>query len=319
MELGRIYELVVKMGIDADLRDRAEIDRVLGKAKKAFDKLDDEDKRYFDTERLANPFADTRVLAGEPDREIAELIAGVDMEVGEVLLADRLNEKGHSIDLILAHHPEGPALAGMDGVMSLQADAWAKHGVPINVGDALIFERAAEVRRKIMPANHMRAVEAAQLLGLAFMSCHTPSDNVAAAFVEDHLKEAEPRTVEDIVKALRRVPEYADAAGKGAGPQVVAGLADRRCGRIAVEMTGGTEGPVEAVDRLAEAGVGTLVGMHFSEELRKRADERKMNLVVAGHIASDAIGMNHILDAIEAEGVKITTCSGLLRVSRSPG
>lgn len=316
MELGEIYQLVVATGIETDLRDRAEIDRALDKAKKAHDKLDDDEREFFDVERLTNPYADTRIMAGERDRRIGELIAGIDMEVGEVLLADRLNEKGHAIDLILAHHPEGPALAGLDGVMALQADGWAKHGVPVNVGDALISERAAEVRRKLMPTNHMRAVDAAQLLGFAFMSCHTPSDNVVTRFVDEHLAAAEPRTVGDIVKALREIPEYAEAARMGAGPEVIAGAAERRAGRISVDMTGGTEGPVEAVDKLADAGVGTLVGMHFSEDLRKRADERKMNLIVAGHIASDAIGMNHILDAIEAKGVKVSVCSGLSRVRR---
>lgn len=317
MTLGSIYDLAVKMGTEADIRESAEIDRVLEKAKKAYDKLDEDDKPFFDVESLTNPFADTRIMAGDPDREVRELIVGIDMEVGEILLADRLNAKDHSIDLVLTHHPEGPALANLQGVMYLQADGWAKHGVPINIGDALIADRAGEVRRRLMGLNHMRAIDAANLLGLAFMSCHTPSDNLVNRFVDEHLKTAGPRTVNDIVKSLRTIPEYADAAKKGAGPEVVAGAGDRRCGKVSVDMTGGTEGPVEAIEKLADAGVGTIVGMHFSEDLKKKADEKKMNLVVAGHIASDAIGMNHILDAIEARGVRVTTCSGLLRVGRA--
>ena len=42
--------------------------------------------------------------------------------------------------------------------------------------------------------------------------------------------------------------------------------------------------------------VGTLVGMHYSEGHRKRAEELKLNLVIAGHISSDVLGMNLILD-----------------------
>jgi hypothetical protein len=316
MTLGSIYDLAVKMGKEADIRESAEIDRVLEKAKKAYDKMDEDDKPFFDVESLTNPFADTRIMAGDPGREVRELIVGIDMEVGEILLADRLNEKEHTIDLVLSHHPEGPALANLQGVMYLQADGWAKHGVPINIGDALIADRAGEVRRRLMGLNHMRAIDAASLLGLAFMSCHTPSDNLVNRFVDRHVQAASPRTVGDIVKSLRAIPEYADAAKKGAGPEVVAGAGERRCGRVSVDMTGGTEGPVEAIEKLADAGVGTIVGMHFSEDLKKKADEKKMNLIVAGHIASDAIGMNHILDAIEAQGVAVTTCSGLLRVKR---
>ena len=36
--------------------------------------------------------------------------------------------------------------------------------------------------------------------------------------------------------------------------------------------------------------------MHYSEEHRKRAEELKLNLVIAGHISSDVLGMNLILD-----------------------
>lgn len=316
MDLGQIYDLAVAMGIQADLRDKTEIDRVLKKAKKAYDKLDEGEKPFFDLERLSNPFDDTRIMAGGRDREIRELVTGIDMETQEVLLADRLNERGHKIDLILTHHPEGPALAGLDGVMYLQADGWAKYGVPINVGDALISERASEVRRRLMPINHMRAIMAADALGFAFMSCHTPADNQVTKFLSGQMAAAEPKTLDDVVKCLRAVPEYTEAAKNGAGPEIIVGTPERRAGNVIVDMTGGTEGPVEAFERLADAGVGTIVGMHFSEDIRKKADEKKMNLVVAGHIASDAIGMNLILDRIEAQGVTVTTCSGLLRVKR---
>jgi hypothetical protein len=317
MKLGDIYDLVVRMGVEADPREPAEIDRKLDKLKKAYEKCDDDEKRLFDRERLTNPFDDTRIMAGTRDTEVGELLCGIDMETPEVLLADRLNQRGHKIDLILTHHPEGPALAALDGVMYLQADTWAHQGVPINVGDALISERAGEVKRRMMPINHMRAIQAAELLGFAYASSHTPADNLVHRFVTRHLEEAAPRTLEDVTEALRRIPEYEHAAMEKAGPEIVAGSAERRAGRVAVDMTGGTEGPAEAFERLADAGVGTIVGMHFSEDIRKKAEEKKLNLVVAGHMASDNIGMNHVLDEIEKRGVTITTCSGIYRVKRS--
>jgi hypothetical protein len=128
MKLSEIYRIAVEKGIAEDARDRAEIDRVLDTARKAFDKLDDDDKEFFDTERLTNPYSDTRISAGDPDMEIRGLLAGIDMEVGEVLLADRLREKGEPIDLIFAHHPEGPGFANLHEVMYMQADLWAVQG-----------------------------------------------------------------------------------------------------------------------------------------------------------------------------------------------
>ena len=234
-----------------------------------------------------------------------------------MLLADRLREKGDPIDLVLAHHPEGSGYATLHEVMGMQADLWASEGVSVAAADALIGPRADEVRRKIMPANHFRAVQAAELLGLACMSCHTAADNCVNAYVQHYLDESRPTTLDEIVKCLRTIPEYEDATHKGYGPSIIQGAGSSRAGRMVADMTGGTEGPEEALDRLARAGVGTLVGMHYSEAHRKKAEELKLNLVIAGHISSDVLGMNLILDEIERAGdVQVFCASGMVRVSR---
>lgn len=318
MKLSDIYRVCIEQGREADARGRDEIDRVLAEARSAFDKLEESEREHFDTEKLTNPYSDTRICAGDPDAEIRGLLVGVDMEVGEVLLADRLRERGAAIDLIFAHHPEGPGYANLHEVMYMQADLWAAQGVSIAVGDSLIAPRAEEIRRRIMPVNHYRAVQAAELLGFASLSCHTPADNSVNRFVQSHLDERAPRTLDDVVKVLREIPEYSDAAKKGYGPAVIVGTGSARPGRIVVDMTGGTEGPADALNRLSAAGVGTLVGMHYSEEHKKRAEELKLNLVIAGHISSDVLGMNLILDAIEKSGeLEVHCASGMVRFRRS--
>ena len=83
-----------------------------------------------------------------------------------------------------------------------------------------------------------------------------------------------------------------------------------------VDMTGGTSGPVESLGKLAAAGVGTIVGMHMGEEHRKRAKEENMNVVIAGHVSSDSLGMNLVIDQYERQGVQVIACSGFTRVSR---
>jgi hypothetical protein len=135
--------------------------------------------------------------------------------------------------------------------------------------------------------------------------------------VQNFLEEHEPKTLDDVVKMLRQIPEYRDGAIKGYGPTIVQGSGSARAGRMVVDMTGGTEGPDEALDRLARAGVGTLVGMHYSEEHRKHAEELKLNLVIAGHISSDTLGMNLVLDEIERQSdMRIVCASGMVRFSR---
>jgi len=312
-----IYRTCVDKGMADDPRSSEEIARLLADTKQAFDKLEDFEKDFFDKEKLANPYSDTRICAGDPDTEIRGLLVGVDMEVGEILLADRMREAGKPVDLVFTHHPEGIGYATLHEVMGMQADIWAAQGVSVAVADRLIETRAQEVRRKIMPANHYRAVDAARLLDITFLSCHTPADNAVTKFVQSYLDAEAPRTLDEIVKALRGIPEYANAARKGYGPNVIVGKGRNRAGRIVVDMTGGTEGPSEALDKLVDAGVGTLVGMHYSEAHRKHAEEIKLNLVIAGHVSSDAIGMNLVLDEIEKLGeVEIFTCSGMVRVKR---
>lgn len=316
MKLRDIYHTCIEAGMEADPRSAEELQRVLDAAERAYDKLDADDKPFYDTERLTNPYADTRIAAGDPDMEVRGLITGVDMEAAEVLLADRLRERGEPIDLIFAHHPEGPGFARLDEVMHMQADLWAAQGVGLGAADSLISKRASEVRRRFSPYNHYRAIQAAELLGFASMSCHTPADNSVQRFVQAVLDERLPETLDDVVKALRAIPEYEYAAKHGYGPELVLGESEHRPGRIVVDMTGGTEGPVDSLDRLSAAGVGTLVGMHYGEEYRTRAEGLHMNLIVAGHISSDTLGMNLILDRIESQGVKVICTSGIVRVRR---
>ncbi|MBN2265422.1 MAG: NGG1p interacting factor NIF3, partial [Candidatus Aminicenantes bacterium] len=74
-----------------------------------------------------------------------------------------------------------------------------------------------------------------------------------------------------------------------------------RCGRISVEMTGGTEGAKTIYESYAAAGVSTVVGMHISEEALENAKKAHLNVVLAGHISSDTLGLNLLFDEIERE------------------
>jgi hypothetical protein len=56
--------------------------------------------------------------------------------------------------------------------------------------------------------------------------------------------------------------------------------------------------------------------MHISEKHRKKAQKAHINVVIAGHMASDSLGMNLFLDELEKKGIEIIPCSGLIRVKR---
>lgn len=316
MKLREIYETAVRMGIAADPRGKAGVDEFLARAKQRYEALPDHLKELADPEVLTNPFNDTRIYVGDPDTEITTLLGGIDMNAAEVLLADRLREKGTHIDAIYTHHPEGWGLTRLDGVMEVQADIWAALGVPIQAGEKLIFERMDEVRRRLMPLNYDQAIDVARLLDVPFFSAHTPTDNLVVEYLTGWFEKKKPATIEDVEKALLEIPEYRIAARKGAGPYVGKSSGTARAGKIWVDMTGGTEGPKTVVERLADAGVGTIVGMHMSQELRDEADKHSIHVVIAGHMSSDSLGINLFLDELERNGVETIPTSGLLRVHR---
>lgn len=316
MKLGEIYKLAVKMGIEKDPRGKEEIKRILESNKEKYEKLPRKEREFFDVESLENPFPDSRILVGDPDTKVKSAIVGIDMEVGEVLLTDRLREKGEKIDLIISHHPEGRALVNLNQVMSLQADEWYRHGVPINIGEALIDKRMKEIYRAFLPRNHERTLDVARLLDIPFMSMHTVADNQVYAYLTDYFKKKKPYTVGDVMDLLMEIPEYQASAKSQAGPVVIVGSKDKRAGKVMVDMTGGTEGPREILEKLADAGVGTIVAMHYSEKHREEAEKNKINVIIAGHVVSDSLGMNLILDKLEEKGVGIIPVSGLVRVSR---
>jgi len=317
MKLGDIYRRAINLGIKNDPRSEEAARRELEKAKKEFEELKEDQKKEFDLERLENPYSDTRLLYGDRDREVKRILAGIDMEVGEVLLADRLGEKGRRIDLLLSHHPEGRALASLYGVMGMQADILHKYGVPITVAEGILEGRIKEVQRRLMPGNHTRAVDVAVLLDIPFLCVHTPADNTVTTYLQKIMDEQKPFLVEDVMDILRKIPEYQEGIRNHNGPNILLGSEKRRAGKIFVDMTGGTGGSKEAFEKIARTEVGTIVGMHIGEEHRAEAEKNHLNVIIAGHISSDTIGVNLFLDELEREEkLDIIACSGFRRISR---
>lgn len=317
MTIEEIYQLAIKMGIEADPRGRDGVERALGRRKKEYKELPEKKRKGFDLESLKTPYSDTRILFGSPGKKVKKILAGIDISPAEVILADRLNQKGKRIDLILGHHPHGAALAGLYEVVDLQVDMLAEYGVPVNIAEGLLKERIAEVKRKIYPLNHFQSVDTARLLEIPFLCIHTPTDNLVFQFLTKLFERKKPEAVGEVVEILKEIPEYQEAAREKAGPTIAVGEEKNRCGKvIPAEITGGTEGAKKIYQYLTQAGVGTIISMHQSEEHHKEAKKYHLNIIIAGHMASDSLGMNLFLDKLMKKGIEIFTCSGLRRIRR---
>ncbi len=314
MRVKEIYRLAIDKAIDNDFRGRESVKIILDRKKEAFEKMSEYQKRHFDKEALENPYLDSRILNITENKEIKKVLTGIDIDTAEIILAKELG----GIDLIISHHPLGKALASLHEVMELQCDVLHQYGVPINVAEGLMRERISEVARGVNKLNHQRAVDAARLLGFNLMCLHTVCDNLAANFLKRKIDKKDGlMRLSDLIRLLEEIPEYQRAAELGAGPKIFVGKKDNRCGKIAItEITGGTEGSPKLYEKMAIAGIGTVVGMHISEEHKKEAETANINVVIAGHMSSDSLGVNLFLDELEKRNIAIVPCSGLIRVSR---
>lgn len=313
MRINEIYNLAIRQGIEADFRSKEEIAKILDRKKQKYEKLSDKEKEDFDKEATTNPYLDSRVYHIAEDKEIKKVLVGIDIDTSELLLSKNIE----GIDLVIAHHPTGKGLANLADVMDLQADVYNYYGVPINVAEGLNSPRISEVARGVGASNHQKTVDAAKILGINFMNIHSPADNLVAKFLKDLMEKNNPERLEDLLNLLKSIPEYGEAVKIGAGPKLITGKPENRCGKIAItEITGGTEGSPKLYEKMAQAGIGTTLAMHASEEHRKEAEAACINLIIAGHISSDSLGMNLFLDELEKQGIEIIPCSGLTRFSR---
>ena len=69
-------------------------------------------------------------------------------------------------------------------------------------------------------------------------------------------------------------------------------------------------------EKMAQAGNGTIITMHQKEDFRQEAEKANINVVIAGHMSSDSLGMNLLMDELEKQGIEIVPCSGFTRFSR---
>lgn len=318
MKLKNFYEKAVKAGIEVDLRGKIAVDALLTGRKKDYENLSAQEKEYFDSDTLFNPFDDTRILNGAHDAQINSIIVGIDVEGQEIMAVDALRKNGTPIDLALAHHPEGNAYPIFPNVMDLQIDAFFHHGLSISTAENLLAARRDQVLRRVHAANHQRSVDIARLFNVNMMCIHTPADNHAYDYMNTLIEKEKPKTMGRIMDLLYAIPEYQQAARQNNPPKITIGSKTARVNKVVIEFTGGTEGPQAVYDRLASQGIDTIIAMHQSEEHHEKCKAANINAIIASHIASDNLGVNLILDKIIAgEKIKVHEFSGFRRVARN--
>jgi hypothetical protein len=244
---------------------------------------------------------------------IRRVLATIDCDVGDLLLARELG-----CDAVLSHHPEGEASLHGWNLIRRQIDQLAEWGVSVEKAEAAIQRRIRSVELNSHGRNYGRVVQAARLLELPFLNVHLPCDVIARRLIAEKLarfnEPSSRATVADVIATLQEFPEQRLAATQ---PRIRLGAPDSLAGRVAVAMAGYTNGGVDVLKAYFEAGVGTVLMMHFPEGDLKEAMEQRLagNLVITGHMASDSIGINFYLDELERLGLEIVRAGGIIAVA----
>lgn len=318
VKLKNLHEFAIEEGIKEDSRSEGQIEKELEKRKENYEELEGVKREMFDEDRLENPFDDTKILYGS-ERDVRKIAIGIDMEVPELLLVEKLKEQGEAIDSVISHHPEGIAMARLHEVMGLQVDVLSEAGIPVSQAEALVKPRSEEVKKSVHPANHPRTPTAAELLDIPYMTLHTAADNHAYSFIKDYIGKSEPRTLNDVIDTLLELPEYKWSLKYGMEPQIHSGNSENRAGEIGVfGFTGGTDLGENVIEKMVNSGIDTLVAMHAPKNQIEKADEHNINIITAGHMPSDSLGINLFLDKAQKEfKFDVFELSGFKRVKRS--
>ena len=243
-------------------------------------------------------------------KNIKKVLMGVDMDTAELMLAKQLG-----YDCVVSHHPRNTNVDMLD-VMHDHFDKLAALGVPKNKSQKLLEERKTELSYGQHVSNSRRSESAAKLLNMPFVCIHTPTDIIGEAIVQKYLDKKFAKkpdtTVQEVVEALEGIGEYKNSARK---PVIRVGGKDSFAGKIYVLMSGLTGPGPKILKEFFEAGVGTLVMMHIPEKDAKEIKEQGIgNVIIAGHMSSDSLGLNKLAQEWKKSGVETTMMSGIVEV-----
>lgn len=249
--------------------------------------------------------ADSQVYV--PGENLETALVGIDLESPEIQLGHR-----EGYDLVLAHHPAGgDARVNFAPVLDRQVEFMTAHGVPEDDAEEAVSSLRARMEHAGHAANYRHDPSVAEHLDQPYMNVHLAPDELGRRRFREVADDcAADATAGEFVDDLNAIPELGEAI---TDVELRVGDADNDLGDVAIHHAAGTNGGSEVASAYFDAGVDTVLYIHVgagdTETLQEEYGSEK-NLVVTGHVASDAIGMNAFVDALEAEGLTCDCISG---------
>lgn len=253
--------------------------------------------------------ADSQVYL-EADGDVRRVLFGIDTSLAELMFARQAG-----FDALIAHHPLGDqARLGLLRIVSRQVEQMTAMGIDREVAQQAVASRADGPHRAHHTSNINALVDSGRLLGLPFCNMHLACDEIGRKLIVECLARhaSESATVANGLSAL---DDFAEIRNGLMRPEVWVGEPTNVLGRYVVAMAGGTNGGYPVFREYWRAGVNTIFAMHCADadlvKLRAEAGPQQ-SLVVTGHMATDSIGINHIIAAMEAREIEVVRTSGIV-------
>jgi len=296
-----MYELSIKIGIDADPRGRKGVEKHLSELRDKYEKMSDLEKKMFDVERLTNPFSDTRLLYGDFDRDMKRVMVGIDIHGPEMIIAKQLADEG-KLDGIINHHATlGCQLSCVYDALICQASMMGDAGVPYDEARKIIEKDIAKWEEQILGmGRNFSNDDLAKLLGLSIIGIHTPCDNLLYDYTKRLVAKEKPKKVKDLLALLLAEPENEAAAKMGVFPRLFCGDMDADLGdKIFYYLTGCFRPREEAFKLMADSGLTTFVTLVAVDYHLDICRQYGINLITFPHYPGDNLGINLLLDEFE--------------------
>ncbi|MBI3841211.1 MAG: hypothetical protein HY297_04565 [Thaumarchaeota archaeon] len=235
-----------------------------------------------------------------PGRGVKRALFSLDAGASELILA-----KDMGYDLLIAHHPVGPARLTFSKVVGRHVEFMLEKNVPRKTAERATEELTTRIEVRAHPSNYLHEVDVAKRLKMPFMNIHLPIDQITRDFLIERIKSAKAKTVGGLVRALGELPEFERAKTK---IELRMGRLDQQLGNWVLVFAAGTNGGYPVARAYFESGVDTVVYLHIDyDELAKLKRDCKGNLIVLGHVAGDSIGINMFLQELGKRGVETDT------------
>lgn len=248
--------------------------------------------------RMESVPADSGIWVPEP--RVKRALVAIDGGAAEAVLAKELG-----YDLLIAHHPIGPARLRFSEVVWRHVEFMTQKGVPKVEAERATSELVERLNVNSHPSNYMHDVQVARRLGLAYMNIHQPIDQVTRDVLLRAVERSKAKTVGDLVRALGRIPEFRKAETK---IEVRLGRPEAELGNWVLVFAAGTNGGYPVARAYFSHGVDTVIYLHVDfDALRALREDGRGNLVVLGHMAGDSIGINLFVKELRKRGVQVDT------------